>query len=223
MPTIWYCSFSDYSWDNLKFKSQLTFSFFTAVNHRPVGRSGSKGCARTPYPDPRSPLFCWPPPPRSLTRSIFRAFFDSRSSFFAPKPRGNACYVGYLEEPLFCGSCQLQGVDFGSFFSWRRLRYALFLFLCGPYVFEGFFKYRLFSVDKKKYSRHKRDSLHCVINTSTNIHWSDRSHHASNLANNTDLQRSFYPFIVLNSDIPHFNSKKIVKLSTLLKKNTFED
>ena len=25
-------------------------------------------------------------PPRSLTRSIFRAVFDSRSSFFAPKP-----------------------------------------------------------------------------------------------------------------------------------------
>ena len=43
-------------------------------------------------------------------------------------------------------------------------------FFCVALVFEGFFKYRLFSVDKKKYSRHKRDSLHCVINTSTNIH-----------------------------------------------------
>ena len=48
MPTIWYCSFSDYSWDNLKFKSQLTFSSFTAVNHRPVWRSGGKGSLAPP-------------------------------------------------------------------------------------------------------------------------------------------------------------------------------
>ena len=27
--------------------------------------------------------------------AIFRAVFDSRSSFFAPKPHGNACYAGY--------------------------------------------------------------------------------------------------------------------------------
>ena len=35
---------------------------------------------------------------RGITRAIFRAVFaiDSRSSFFAPKPHGNACYVGYL-------------------------------------------------------------------------------------------------------------------------------
>ena len=32
-----------------------------------------------------------PPPPRSFTCTIFRAVFDSRSSFFAPKPNGNAC------------------------------------------------------------------------------------------------------------------------------------
>ena len=35
------------------------------------------------------------PPPRFFTRTIFRAVFDSRSSFFAPKPRGNDSYVGY--------------------------------------------------------------------------------------------------------------------------------
>ena len=35
-----------------------------------------------------------PPPPRSFTYAIFRAVFDSRSSFFAPKPHGNACYAG---------------------------------------------------------------------------------------------------------------------------------
>ena len=33
---------------------------------------------------------------RSFTRAIFRAVFDSRSSFFAPKPHGNACYAGYF-------------------------------------------------------------------------------------------------------------------------------
>ena len=36
-----------------------------------------------------------PPPPRTFTRAIFRAAFDSRPSFFAPKPHGNACYAGY--------------------------------------------------------------------------------------------------------------------------------
>ena len=36
-----------------------------------------------------------PPPPRSFTCAIFRAVFDSCSSFFAPKPHGNACYAGY--------------------------------------------------------------------------------------------------------------------------------
>ena len=35
-----------------------------------------------------------PPPPRSITYAIFHAFFDFRSSFFAPKPHGNACYLG---------------------------------------------------------------------------------------------------------------------------------
>ena len=37
----------------------------------------------------------FPTPPRSFTYAIFRAVFDSRSSFFAPKPHGNACYAGY--------------------------------------------------------------------------------------------------------------------------------
>ena len=34
-------------------------------------------------------------PPRSLTRAIFCAVFDSGSSFFARKPHGNACYTGH--------------------------------------------------------------------------------------------------------------------------------
>ena len=36
-----------------------------------------------------------PPPPRSFTFATFLAVFDSRSSFFAPKPYRNACYAGY--------------------------------------------------------------------------------------------------------------------------------
>ena len=51
-----------------------------------------------------------PPPPRSFTCTIFRAVFDSRSSFFAPKPNGNACYAGYMR---------------GSGFHSRRLPKAL--------------------------------------------------------------------------------------------------
>ena len=45
-----------------------------------------------------------PPPPCSFTCAIFRAVFDSRSSFFAPQPHGNACYAGYLTTNLnkFC-------------------------------------------------------------------------------------------------------------------------
>ena len=30
--------------------------------------------------------------------SLLLAPFDSRSSFFAPKPHGNACYAGYFQE-----------------------------------------------------------------------------------------------------------------------------
>ena len=34
--------------------------------------------------------------PWYFTGAIFRAVFDSRSSFFAPKPHGEACYAGYI-------------------------------------------------------------------------------------------------------------------------------
>ena len=40
--------------------------------------------------------------------SIFRAVFDSRSLFFAPKPHGNACYAGY-EVPSFEAFCDSPG------------------------------------------------------------------------------------------------------------------
>ena len=37
-----------------------------------------------------------PPLPRSFTYAIYRAVFDSCSSFFPPKPHRNACYAGQL-------------------------------------------------------------------------------------------------------------------------------
>ena len=37
----------------------------------------------------------FPTPPRSFTCATFLAVFDSRSSFFSPKPYRNACYAGY--------------------------------------------------------------------------------------------------------------------------------
>ena len=40
------------------------------------------------------PYLSSPLPPRSFNRTIFHAVFDSRFSFFAPKPQGNACYEG---------------------------------------------------------------------------------------------------------------------------------
>ena len=40
-------------------------------------------------------IFSSPLPPRSFSCTIFWAVFDSRSSFFAPKPHGNAYYAGY--------------------------------------------------------------------------------------------------------------------------------
>ena len=42
--------------------------------------------------------------PRNGTEAIFRAVFDSCSSFFAPKPHGNACYTRSTDEqPVYLG------------------------------------------------------------------------------------------------------------------------
>ena len=57
---------------------------------RPSGRfSKSRGLSAS------ASFLSSPPPLRSFTCAIFCVVFDSRSSFFAPKPRGNACYAGY--------------------------------------------------------------------------------------------------------------------------------
>ena len=55
-----------------------------------VGGGGGEGRKPSFLPTTPPP----PPPPRSFTCAIFRAVLDSRSSFFAPKPHGNACYAG---------------------------------------------------------------------------------------------------------------------------------
>ena len=43
----------------------------------------------------------WPREKWNKSQKIFRTVFDSRSSFFAPKPHGNACYAGYHYAVLF--------------------------------------------------------------------------------------------------------------------------
>ena len=49
-------------------------------------------------------LISSPSPPRSFSCDTFRAVCYSRSSFFARKPHGNACYAGYDSAPKipFC-------------------------------------------------------------------------------------------------------------------------
>ena len=46
-------------------------------------------------------LLSSPSPPRSFSCATFRSVFYSRSSFFARKPHGNACYAGYDSAPKF--------------------------------------------------------------------------------------------------------------------------
>ena len=61
-----------------------------ALGHdSPSGRFSKSCCFSASV---SSPFF--PTPPRSFTRTIFGTVFDSRSSFFARKPHGNACYTG---------------------------------------------------------------------------------------------------------------------------------
>ena len=84
----------------LHFGVWLSFTVFLALLrnhcysfHRTKGQVGgfqNPGVCRQAFPS-----FLPHPPPRSFTYTIFRAVFDSRSSFFGPKPHGNACYVGY--------------------------------------------------------------------------------------------------------------------------------
>ena len=63
---------------------------------------------------PSLPFFTTPP--RSFTRAIFHAVFDSRSLFFAPKPRGNACFSGYLFKGV------VMNMDVDTSFHFRGLR-----------------------------------------------------------------------------------------------------
>ena len=51
------------------------------------------------------------PPPRSFTCVIFSRGFDYRSSFFPPKPLGNACYAGCGGPSEQCRSVPRGGVE----------------------------------------------------------------------------------------------------------------
>ena len=55
------------------------------------GGTGKKIITSVAFRDSCVALCHGVPPPRSFTRAIF----DSRSLFFAPRPRRNACYAGY--------------------------------------------------------------------------------------------------------------------------------
>ena len=61
-------------------------------------------------------LSFFPTPPRSFTRAIFHAVSDSCSSFFAPKPEGNACYAGHLFKGV------VMSMDVETSFHYRGLR-----------------------------------------------------------------------------------------------------
>ena len=78
-----------YSW-------RLSWTHYRKLRHdRPSGRfSKSRGLSASVS------FLSSPPPPRSFTCAIFRAVFDSCSSFFAPKPHRNACYAGYVQVSL---------------------------------------------------------------------------------------------------------------------------
>ena len=51
---------------------------------------------------------------RNGTTAIFRAVSDSRSSFFAPKPHGNACYADYDFSKWGASSYATKQVNFAS-------------------------------------------------------------------------------------------------------------
>ena len=103
-------------------------------NYRPIGR-GVKG-ALTPPPNrpQRSTFSCWPTPPRSFTPCIFlvpHSLLRNCTETLAMQ----ATYRFHWWAP----SNLLQQGDLRSFFSWRRLRYALFFFVW-PFCLWGLFK-----------------------------------------------------------------------------------
>ena len=70
---------------------QNQMSLFEFRHDRPSGRFSKSWGLSTSVS-----FLSSPPPPRSFTCAIFHVVFDSHSSFFAPKPHGNACYAGYV-------------------------------------------------------------------------------------------------------------------------------
>ena len=92
-----------------------------ALRHdRPSGRfSKSRGLSASVF------FLSSPPPLCSFTCAIFRAVFDSRFSFFAPKPHGNACNADYLLT-LLTKSLEHSSIHYFCFCS---VKFAQFFFL----------------------------------------------------------------------------------------------
>ena len=160
MPTIWYCSFSDYSLDNLKFKSQLTFSSFTAVNHRPVGRSGSKGCARTPSRPQRSTFLLTSPSP--YPSPLFHSLHFSCGLWLSFLVLCSETVRKHLLRRLLRGATLLRlrsitGVDFGSFFRLKEIKVCIVPFFVWPLCLSGFFQISVvFCGQKEVFSAQER-------------------------------------------------------------------
>ena len=81
--------------DNYLYNSKPASKRFRLVSEQ----NGIFGCGRERNRTRANLSF--QPPPRSFTRAIFRAIFDSPSSFFASKPHWKACYAGYKTAYLF--------------------------------------------------------------------------------------------------------------------------
>ena len=86
---------------------------FRLVSEQKKKKRGTGFSVLTAREMKREPFF--PTPSRSFTCAIFRAVFDSCSSFFAPKPHGNACYAGYkISSPLkgvSVGKTEISGTE----------------------------------------------------------------------------------------------------------------
>ena len=78
-------------------------------------------------------LLSSPPPLRSFTRPSFCAVFDSRSSFFAPKPHGNACYAGYWNACL--RNLESKEMEMQALFSQREKDITEFFFHFGYHTY----------------------------------------------------------------------------------------
>ena len=161
-------------------------------------------------------------PTRSFLTLLFSDHPHSRISFslhfsrglwlsflvLCSETHGNACYASYLQEPLM-GFCQLQGVDLGFLFSWRRLRYVLFLFCGQNVVFEA--RERLCSLVNKHI--HYLTYIDLTRSLKEVFDWSVSKKHARKL----ELSQ----YTIERSWCKHHASNPCIKPSELIRFSTF--